>query len=115
MVAVLRRPAGREAQAAMVIVDGDELAADTGAAGLVRGFAAALLCAEGGCGQCHTCRRALEGTHPDLVEVVHQGVSLGAEEARAMALVEEAARVLVRNPNEALLLQALPVRLGRPV
>ena len=34
-----------------------------------RGFAAALLCPQGGCGTCSTCRRALAGTHPDLVVV----------------------------------------------
>lgn len=58
--------------------------ADTGARELVRGFGAALLCPEGGCGACETCRRVLDGTHPDLVEIVHQGVSLGAEEARTV-------------------------------
>ena len=29
-------------------------------------FAAALLCPEGGCGVCATCRAALAGTDPDL-------------------------------------------------
>ena len=34
-----------------------------------RALAAALLCPDGGCGHCNTCRRALAGTHPDLVVV----------------------------------------------
>ena len=38
-----------------------------------RGLAAALLCPRGGCGDCNTCRRALAGTHPDLVVVERSG------------------------------------------
>ncbi len=49
-----------------------------------RGFAAALLCPEGGCGLCGTCRRALAGTHPDLVEVERTGASLDVETARSI-------------------------------
>ena len=78
-IEALRAAARRPVHAYLVVGP-----AETGAVDLVRGFAAALLCPEGGCAECHTCRRALEGTHPDLVEVVHQGVSLGAEEARGV-------------------------------
>lgn len=39
--------------------------------------------------------------------------SAGRRSVAAMTLVEDAARTLVRNPNEALLLQALLVRIGR--
>lgn len=49
-----------------------------------RGFAAALLCPEGGCGVCSTCRRTLAGTHPDLVVVNRTGASLGIEDARTI-------------------------------
>lgn len=49
-----------------------------------RGFAAALLCPDGGCGRCATCRRALAGTHPDLVVVERTGASLDVEEARVI-------------------------------
>jgi DNA polymerase-3 subunit delta' len=49
-----------------------------------RGLAAALLCPHGGCGVCNTCRRALAGTHPDLVVVERTGASLDVDEARAI-------------------------------
>ena len=49
-----------------------------------RGLAAALLCPNGGCGVCNTCRRALAGTHPDLVTVERSGTSLDVEEARTI-------------------------------
>jgi len=56
----------------------------TGARAAARAFAAALLCPDGGCGQCSTCRRALAGTHPDLVTVERTGASLGIDEARRL-------------------------------
>jgi DNA polymerase-3 subunit delta' len=49
---------------------------------LVRGFAAALLCPRGGCGQCEVCRRALSGVHPDLVEIDRAGPSVTVDDAR---------------------------------
>ncbi|MGD0393063.1 MAG: hypothetical protein ABSC41_10520 [Acidimicrobiales bacterium] len=49
-----------------------------------RGLAAALLCPLGGCGQCNTCRRALAGTHPDLVVVERTGPSLDVDTARSI-------------------------------
>ncbi len=49
-----------------------------------RGLAAALLCPDGGCGRCNTCRRALAGTHPDLVVVERTGASLDVDEARSI-------------------------------
>jgi DNA polymerase-3 subunit delta' len=49
-----------------------------------RGFAAALLCPQGGCGACNVCRRALNGTHPDLVVVERSGASLDVDEARTI-------------------------------
>jgi DNA polymerase-3 subunit delta' len=49
-----------------------------------RGLAAALLCPDGGCGQCNTCRRALAGSHPDLVVVERSGASLDVDDARAI-------------------------------
>ena len=49
-----------------------------------RALAAALLCPDGGCGHCNTCRRALAGTHPDLVVVERSGASLDVDEARTI-------------------------------
>ena len=52
----------------------------TGKERAARGFAAALLCPEGGCGTCAHCTRALSGVHPDLVVAEHQGVGYRVEE-----------------------------------
>jgi len=49
-----------------------------------RGLAAALLCPDGGCGVCSTCRRSLGGTHPDLVVVERTGATLDVDEARSI-------------------------------
>ena len=49
-----------------------------------RAFAAALLCPDGGCGECRTCRRALAGTHLDLVVVERTGAALDVDDARRL-------------------------------
>lgn len=49
-----------------------------------RAFAAALLCPHGGCGECRACRRALAGTHPDLVVVERTGAALDVDDARRL-------------------------------
>ncbi len=61
---------------------------------LVRGFAASLLCRFGGCGECDVCRRALAGTHPDLVEIERAGASITVDDAR------RAVRLAQRRPLE---------------
>lgn len=58
-------------------------------------FAAALLCPEGGCGRCDTCRRVLAESHPDLVLVERTGASITVGEAR------EISRLAARTPTEA--------------
>lgn len=66
-----------------------------------RGFAAALLCPRGGCGRCNTCRRALAGTHPDLVVVERTGASIDMDDARTIVTraqrrpLEESRQVLM--------------------
>ena len=69
--------------------------AGSGAAAAARAFAAAVLCPDGGCGHCETCRRALAGTHPDLVSVERTGASLGVDEARRLVALAQ------RRPYEA--------------
>ncbi len=49
-----------------------------------RGLAAALLCPDGGCGVCNSCRRALAGTHPDLVVVERTGAALSVADAQTI-------------------------------
>lgn len=56
----------------------------SGTRAAARAFAAALLCPDGGCGECPTCQRALDGTHPDLVTVERTGAALGVDEARRL-------------------------------
>ncbi|MDO9485860.1 MAG: DNA polymerase III subunit delta' [Actinomycetota bacterium] len=52
-------------------------------------FAAALVCNEGGCGECQACRNAPTGGHPDVDIVRPQGLSYGVDEARD--LIKQAA------------------------
>jgi DNA polymerase III subunit delta' len=55
-----------------------------------RAFAAALQCADHGCGTCSECRTALAGTHADVHRVVPEGLSIAVQEMRA--IVRTAAR-----------------------
>jgi DNA polymerase-3 subunit delta' len=50
-----------------------------------RAFGAALLCPDGGCGECRECRTALEGTHADVEVVATEGLSIKVEQARELA------------------------------
>ncbi len=59
-----------------------------------RVFAAALLCPQGGCGDCDVCRRALAGVHPDAVVVERDGAYISVGQAR------EIQRLALRSPNE---------------
>lgn len=61
----------------------------------MRGFAAALLCPNGGCGACETCRRVLAGTHSDLVVVERTGAAIDIDDARRLGTLA------VRRPLEA--------------
>ena len=57
-------------------------------------LAAALLCPQGGCGECDVCLRALAGAHPDVVLVERSGPSITVDQAR------EVRRLAMRSPNE---------------
>jgi DNA polymerase-3 subunit delta' len=48
-----------------------------------RAFAASLLCAEGGCGVCRSCRLALEDKHPNQVVVEPEGRDIHVDTVRA--------------------------------
>jgi DNA polymerase-3 subunit delta' len=54
-----------------------------------RGFAAALLCPQGGCGHCPHCVGALGGTHPDLTFIERSGPAVGVDEARRITVAAQ--------------------------
>lgn len=49
-----------------------------------RSFAAALLCPDGGCGECKECRTALDGTHADVEVLTTEALSIGVAQAREL-------------------------------
>ncbi len=51
-----------------------------------RAFAAALLCANQGCGECPSCRQVAAGTHADLLLVRPDGLSYGVKQTRDLVL-----------------------------
>jgi DNA polymerase-3 subunit delta' len=51
-----------------------------------RAFAAALQCADQGCGTCPACHTTLTGTHADVRFVVPEGLTIGVGEMRALVL-----------------------------
>jgi DNA polymerase-3 subunit delta' len=75
--------------------------AGSGKRAAARGLAAAILCPDGGCGVCNSCRRALAGTHPDLITVERTGAALDVDDAREITTraqrrpLESARQVLV--------------------
>jgi len=58
-----------------------------------RAFAAALLCARRGCGQCPSCRQVAAGTHPDLLFIKPDGLSYGVKLTRDLVLKAAASPV----------------------
>jgi DNA polymerase-3 subunit delta' len=61
-----------------------------------RAFASALLCDEGGCGQCASCHLIAAGTHPDVLLVRPDGLSYGVRQTRDLVLKAATAPVLGR-------------------
>jgi DNA polymerase III subunit delta' len=61
-----------------------------------RAFAAALLCANGGCGICPSCRQVAAGSHADLLLVRPDGLSYGVRQTRELVLRAAAAPVYGR-------------------
>ena len=57
----------------------------SGRSNAARAFAAALLCPDNGCGQCHECQTALAGTHADVTIVATEGLSISVKDARELA------------------------------
>ena len=51
-----------------------------------RAFAAALLCENGGCGVCPSCRQVRAGPHADLLLVRPEGLSYGVRQTRDLVL-----------------------------
>ncbi len=51
-----------------------------------RAFAAALLCQDGGCGHCPSCRQVAAGTHADLLLVRPDGLTYGVKHTRNLVL-----------------------------
>jgi DNA polymerase-3 subunit delta' len=58
-----------------------------------RAFAAALLCADQGCGECTSCRQVAGGSHADLLLVRPDGLSYGVKQTRDLVLKAAASPV----------------------
>jgi DNA polymerase III subunit delta' len=89
-VALLRRAAERPVHA--YLLAGPK---GSGAPEAARCFAAALVCGEGGCGQCGVCRRVLRGRHPDVIEVEPAGTFIVVDQ------IEDVVRDAFTSPFEA--------------
>ncbi|HUS62209.1 MAG TPA: hypothetical protein VMY34_08425 [Acidimicrobiales bacterium] len=74
----------------------------TGKRAAAAAFAAALLCAEGGCGACDVCTRALHELHPDLVVVEREGaaIAIGNASDPEPGTVRHTIRLAHRSPME---------------
>ncbi len=53
---------------------------------VARTFAASILCPDGGCGVCNTCRRVMEEKHPDVTVLRPAGKNIPVEAIRAVRM-----------------------------
>jgi DNA polymerase-3 subunit delta' len=67
-----------------------------------RCFAAALVCPDGGCGECGHCTRALRGRHPDVAEVAPEGSQIRVEQAEE--IVERSSRTPVESARKVVMI-----------
>jgi DNA polymerase-3 subunit delta' len=79
-------------------------------------FAAMLLCPDGGDDGCDTCRRVLDGLHPDVIVVEREGASLSIEQAREVSRISarsslEGGRSVVILPDLHLARETVPALL----
>jgi DNA polymerase III subunit delta' len=79
-------------------------------------FAAMLLCPHGGEDGCETCRRVLDGLHPDVFVVEREGPALSIEQAREVSRIAarsslEGGRSVVILPDLHLAREAVPALL----
>ena len=94
--------------------------AGSGRSNLAKAFAAALECADAGCGECQQCRLVMAGSHPDVSTLVTEKVIIGIDEVRDLVaasqlgstfgeyrvlIIEDADRMTERTSN--VLLKAL--------
>lgn len=68
--------------------------AGIGIRNVVAAFAADLLCDDGGCGGCRSCRNSLAGRHPDVIVVERKGASIDVKQ------IEEIIHLASRPPAE---------------
>jgi DNA polymerase-3 subunit delta' len=68
----------------------------SGRSTLALAFAASLVCASGGCGECIDCRNVASGVHPDVEHIVPEGVIYKVDDTRN--LIERASLLPTRSP-----------------
>jgi len=68
----------------------------SGRSTLALAFAASLICANGGCGECIDCRNVAAGVHPDVEHIVPEGINYKVEATRN--LIERASLLPTRSP-----------------
>jgi len=59
----------------------------TGKMAAARAFGAMLLCEQGGDDGCESCRRVMEGKHPDFVVIEREGAALSIDQAREVSRI----------------------------